>query len=48
MALETYMTSGGPILLGVLIALTELLKWPRWIHFIWAVLAIAWGLIAVV
>ena len=46
MALEAYMASGGPILLGVLIALTELLKWPRWVHYIWAALSIAWGIIS--
>ena len=40
--------AGGPILLGVLIILTEILKWPRWVHYIWAVVAILWGVIALV
>jgi len=43
-----YVTAGGPILLGVLIGLTEVLKWPRWVHYIWAVIAILWGLMSFV
>ena len=43
-----YLSVGGPILLGVLIGLTEVLKWPRWVHYIWAVIAILWGLMALV
>ncbi|MEK6882776.1 MAG: hypothetical protein AABY22_24345 [Nanoarchaeota archaeon] len=48
MAWETYTAAGGPILLGVLIALTEVLKWPRWMQYIWAAMAIVWGVIALV
>ena len=36
--------TGGPVLLGILIALTEALKWPRWVHYIWAGIAIIFGL----
>lgn len=46
MAYEAYMGAAGPIVLGVLIGLTELLKWPRKTHYIWAALAIIWGIIA--
>ena len=42
MALESLM-SGGSILLGILIALTALLKWPKWLNYIWAALALIWG-----
>ncbi len=41
-----YLAAGGPILLGVLIGLTEVLKWPRWVHYIWAAIAILWGLMS--
>ncbi len=41
-----YTAAGGPILLGVLIALTVYLKWPNWVHYIWAAIAILWGLMA--
>lgn len=37
--------AGGPILLGLLIALTEALKWPRWLHYVWAGVAILWGIV---
>lgn len=36
----------GPIVLGVLIAATNALKWPNWLHYIWAAVAILWGVIA--
>ena len=37
---------GGPILLAVLIAATQLLKWPSWLHYIWAAMIFIWGIIA--
>lgn len=46
MALEGYMAAGGPIVLGILIALGVALKWPNWVNYIWAAIAILWGLIA--
>lgn len=48
MALDTYMTAGGSIVLGVLIALGTVLKWPNWVNYIWAAVAILWGIIALV
>ena len=39
---------GGAILLGILIAATVVLKWPNWVHYLWAALAIIWGVIAFV
>jgi hypothetical protein len=44
MALETLM-GGGPILLGILIALTNALKWPSWLHYIWAAIAFIFGIV---
>jgi len=44
MAAETLM-AGGPILLGVLIALTNALKWPQWLQYIWAGVAIVFGVV---
>ena len=46
MAYETAIAAGGPILLGVLIALGAVLKWPKWTNYIWAAIAILWGLMA--
>ena len=43
-----YVATGGPIVLGALIALTEALKWPRWFHYVWAALAIFWGLMSLI
>ncbi len=49
MALESAtMAAGGPILLGVLIGLGTFLKWPNWTNYLWAVVAILWGIIALV
>jgi|GEM_PF-3122392 hypothetical protein len=47
MALETLM-AGGPVLLGVLIALTNALKWPAWLHYIWAAIAFVFGIVVYV
>jgi len=44
MVAETLM-AGGPILLGVLIALTNALKWPQWLQYIWAGVAIVFGVV---
>ena len=38
--------AGGPILLGVLIALTEFMQWNGSLHYLWALAAIVWGLLA--
>ncbi len=43
-----YLTAGGPIFLGVMILLTLALNWPRWIHYIWATVAILWGVMALI
>lgn len=45
--METFF-GGGAILLGALIAATEALKWPRWMHYIWAALALLWGVMTFV
>ena len=44
MALET-LFAGGPILLGVCIALTKALKWPDWLHYVWAAIAFVFGMV---
>jgi len=36
--------AGGPILLGVLIALTQYLGWNSSLHYLWAAVSIVWGL----
>lgn len=48
MALDATMAAGGPIILGILIALGTALKWPNWVNYIWAAVAIIWGIIAFV
>ena len=35
----------GPLLLGALIAATELLKWPRKVHYLWAGIALTFGIV---
>lgn len=37
------MMVGGPILLGVLIAATEFMQWNSSLHYLWASVAIVWG-----
>lgn len=37
---------GGAILMGILIALTSALKWPKWLNYIWAAFIIVWGALA--
>lgn len=44
MGLGTFI-GGGAILLGVLIATTTALKWPKWLYYIWAALALIWGIV---
>ena len=46
MAVEMIMAVGGPIFLGVVIALTQFLKWPSWMNYVWAALSIIWGIVA--
>ncbi|MBI2549780.1 hypothetical protein HYV83_01200 [Candidatus Woesearchaeota archaeon] len=36
----------GAILLAILIAATEGLKWPRWLHYAWAAVSLVWGIAA--
>ena len=50
MALDSaaYLAAGGPILLGVLIGLGALLKWPKWTDYVWAAIAILWGVYTLV
>ncbi len=38
----------GAIFLGVMIGLTAALKWPNWVNYIWAVLALLWGVYGLV
>ena len=38
-----YLVAGGPILLGIMIILTEALGWPRKVQYLWALVAILWG-----
>ena len=47
MALQQFLGSGA-ILLAILITATEGLKWPRFLHYIWAALALIWGIVAMV
>jgi len=36
---------GGAILDGVLIAATEFMNWSGNLHYLWAVLAVIWGIV---
>lgn len=46
MALEGAMAAVGPIVLGALIAVGTFMKWPKWTNYLWAALAVIWGLVA--
>ena len=35
----------GAILDGILIALTEYMQWSGSLHYLWAALAVVWGII---
>lgn len=47
MNLESFF-GGAPVLLGVLIALTSALKWPKALNYVWAAVSIAFGIIVYV
>jgi len=34
----------GPILLAIVIALTEAMKWPKWLNYVWAGVALLFGI----
>ena len=36
----------GAIVVGVLIALTQLFGWSGNLHYLWAVLVLIWGIVA--
>lgn len=46
--MESYLNSSGPIFLGIMIGLSTLLRWPRWTNYLWAGIAILWGVISFV
>lgn len=48
MALDAYIAGGGSLFLAVMIVLTQVLKWPKWVNYIWAALAAIWGVLALV
>jgi hypothetical protein len=39
-----WLIGSGPLLLGVLILLTEALNWPRKVHYVWGGIAFMFGL----
>jgi hypothetical protein len=45
MAFALTTASGGAILLGVLIALSTYFEWPRKLDYLWALIAIVWGVL---
>lgn len=46
MSLELF--GGGALLLGVLIAVGTLLRWPVWTNYVWAAVSIIWGVFSFV
>ena len=40
------MMGWGAIILAVLIVLSELMAWPGWTSYIWAALALIWGIMS--
>jgi len=39
---------GGTIFLGLLIAIGTVMKWPAKLNYVWAAVAIIWGILAFV
>ena len=39
-------TGWGAIVLSVFMVLTVALKWPNWLHYIWAVMVLVSGLLS--
>lgn len=39
-----WILASGPIGLGVLIAVSEALNWPKWTKYLWAGIAIVFGI----
>ncbi len=37
---------GGAILLAILIALTQVLTLPSYLHYVWAAIALIWGIVS--
>ncbi len=42
--MASVLMGGGAVLLGVLIAAGTYLKWPNWTNYVWAALALIWGI----
>lgn len=40
------MMAGGPIGLGILVGLTQYMGWNGSLQYLWALVSIAWGLMA--
>jgi len=38
----------GAILLAVFMALTVALKWPNWLHYVWALLVLVSGILSII
>ncbi|GEM_PF-3243913 len=39
-------TGWGAITLSIFMALTVVLQWPKWLHYVWAVLVLISGLLS--
>ncbi len=37
---------GGAIIVAILIALTTYMSWPDYLHYIWAVIVLLWGIMS--
>ena len=47
MALITGLLTGlGAILLSILMVLTVALNWPKWLHYVWALLVLISGILS--
>ncbi len=43
---QKMMMAGGPVLFGVLVAATQYLGWNGSLQYLWALVAVVWGLMA--
>lgn len=36
----------GAVIVGALIVLTRMFKWPQWLHYLWGIIVLVWGAMA--
>lgn len=40
------MFAWGAVIVGALIVLTKAFRWPQWLHYLWGIIVLVWGVMA--